>query len=87
MFLWYIEGSLCIVLVNKTIHYVLANSLTWLGVHLLFHQWFNQTLCVSYYTEMILGSNEIGPVNKIRQNELAILLDVFMNQSVMYQWK
>ena len=36
---------------------------------------------------MILGSNEIGPVNKIRQNELAILLDVFMNQSVMYKWK
>ena len=33
--------------VTKIKHYVLANSLTWLGVHLVLDQWFNQTLCVS----------------------------------------
>ena len=40
---------------------------------MVFDQRFKQTLGVSYFTEMILGSNVNGPVNKIRHYVLAIL--------------
>ena len=56
---------------------MLANSLTWLGVHLVLDQLFNQTLCVCYFTELILGLFGNGPVNKIIHCVLAILLGLF----------
>ena len=59
---------------NKISHYVLANSLTWSGVHLVFDQWFKQTLCVSHFTDIILSSYVNGPVNKSRYNMLDHLL-------------
>ena len=53
---------------------MLANSLTWSGVHLVLEQWFRQTLCVRYFTGIILSSIGDVPVNKIRHYALAILL-------------
>ena len=43
---------------------MLDNLLTRTGVNLVLKQYYNQTLCVKYYTEMILGSFGIGQVNK-----------------------
>ena len=42
--------------VNKIGHFVLANSLTWLGVRLVLEQWFKHVLCVKYFSELISGS-------------------------------
>ena len=50
---------------------MLADSHTWLGINMVFDQWFNHTLCVRYFTETISGLFGNGPVNKIRHYELA----------------
>ena len=51
----FIMGSLCNEQVNKYRHYVLAYSLTWLGVPLLLNQWYNQTLCVISLLRLFLA--------------------------------
>ena len=56
---------------------MLDNSLTLLWIHMLLDQLFNQTLIVSYFTELILESFGNVPVNKIRHYVLAILLGLF----------
>ena len=53
---------------------MLANSLTWLGVHLVLDQWFKQALCVSYFTELISISFGDRIVNKSRHYVLDFLL-------------
>ena len=53
---------------------MLADSLTSVLVSLVLDKWFNQTLCVSYFTELVLGSFGDGPVNKCRHYMLAILI-------------
>ena len=60
--------------VNKKRHYVLDDSLTGLGVDLVFDQWFRQTLYGSYFTEILLGSFGNGKVNKSGHYVLYILL-------------
>ena len=58
---------------NKSIHYALANSLTWLGIYLILDQGFNNTLFVSYFTELISVLFCGLPVNKRRNDELDFL--------------
>ena len=53
---------------------MLASSMTWLGVHLVLDHLFKQTLCVRYFTEMILVSFGNEPVNISRYYVLAILI-------------
>ena len=53
---------------------MLTNSVTWLGAHLVLDKWFNHTLCVGYFTEIIPGSFGNGPVIKIRHCILDILI-------------
>ena len=70
-FLWYY----CVT--NKWIKAdTMCYLIHWLGQGwlLVLLQWFNQTLWVSYFTELVSGSLSIGPVNKIRHYVLAILL-------------
>ena len=67
---------------NKIRHYVLANSLASLGLHMVFEQWYNNTICVRYYTDMISGSFGNGRVNKISQYALVILLGLLSDSSV-----
>ena len=71
---------------NETRKYLLTTLLTWLGVHLVICQYFEQTLCVSYYTETILCSKHDGPLNKIWQYVLANLPSLLMDNSVMNHW-
>ena len=59
-----------------------ANSLTWLSF-LVFYQWYKQTICLIYFTEIIPVSFGIGPVNKCRQYLLAILLGLLRDNSLM----
>ena len=72
--------------VNKIRHYVLSNSLAWLRVNLVLGQLFNQTLCASYFTELISGSFGNVPVNKIRHYVLDILLYFLWNHSITNRW-
>ena len=67
-------GSLCNEPVNKIRHYVLAYSITWLGVPLEFDQCFKETLCVRYFTELISGSLGNGKAIKSRHYVLDIIL-------------
>ena len=67
---------------NNIRHYVLSNSLNLSGVHLVFDQWYKQTLYVSYFTQLVLGSFGNGQVNKIRQYVLAILLSLLRDNYV-----
>ena len=67
---------------NTSIHYVLADSLTWFGVHVLLDKWFKQTLCVSHLTELISGSFGNGPVDKSRHFLLALLLGLLGDQYI-----
>ena len=43
---------------------MLANLMSWLGLHLVIEKWFNQKLCVIYFTKIHLGFFTIWPVNK-----------------------
>ena len=74
--------SLCIEPVNKIRHFVLDDSIALLGVYLVLYQWFNQTLCVKYFTEMISGSFDNRPVNKIRHCVFSILIGLFMDSNL-----
>ena len=78
-------GSLFNEQVNKIINYVLANSLVFIGVTLVLYHLFNHTLCVRYFTELILGSFGNVTVNKIRHCVLAILLGLFRDHYVTSQ--
>ena len=71
---------------NKSRHYVLADLLTWFGINLVMEKWFNQTLCVSYFTELILGSFGYGPVNKSRHYVLDNQPDLLGDHFVMNLW-
>ena len=64
---------------------MLANSLTLSGVHLVLDQRFKQTLCVSYFTEMVLGLFGNGPVNKSIHYVLSILLGLLRDNYIMNQ--
>ena len=55
------------------------------GVHLVFDQWYKQTLYVGYFNELILGSFGNGQVNKIRQYVLDIILGLLRDHSVKTQ--
>ena len=70
---------------NNIRHYVLSNSLNLSGVHLVFDQWYKQTLYVSYSTEFILGSFGNGQANKTRLYVLAIILGLLRDHSVKTQ--
>ena len=72
--------------VNKNRHYVLENSLTWLWVHLIWDQWFENTQCVSYFTELVSGSFGNGTVNKNRRYVLDILMCLFRDHYVTNHW-
>ena len=72
--------------VNKIRHYVLADSLSRLDMHLVLDQWFKHTLCVIYFTETILVLFGNGPVIKILFYGLAILIGLFKRHCVMNQW-
>ena len=63
---------------------MLANSLTWSWVHLGLEQWFKQTTCVEYVSELIPGSFGNRPVNKIRPCILAIILGLLMGSYVKH---
>ena len=67
---------------NKSRHNMLDYSLTWLGVHLLFEQQFNQKLSVSYFTEKTLIPFGNGPVNKSRHYVLYFLLFLLWDHCV-----
>ena len=60
-FIGFLQGWFCNDPVNRIQDYVLGNSLTLLGVNLVFDQQIYQTLCDSYFTELILDS--IGKVS------------------------
>ena len=68
-------------MINK-IQYVLDNSLTQSGVNLVLEKLFKHTLCVTYFTELILGSFGNGAVNKIIHYVLAILLGLLRDNYV-----
>ena len=68
--------------VHKNRHYVFANSLNWSGLHAVFDHKFNQTLCVSYFTECISGSFGNGQVNKSRHNGFDIILGLLGDSSI-----
>ena len=70
---------------NKNIHYVLENSLTLLGINMLLGQCFMQTLCFSYFTELILGSFGNGTVNKSTQYVLETLKETIISHYVTNQ--
>ena len=65
---------------------MLANSLTWLGVHSVFDQLFDQTVYVSYFTDTIYCSNGNEQVNKSRHYVLDIILDLLRGRSIKNQW-
>ena len=65
---------------------MLSDSLTLLGVPLVFGQWFNQRLCVSYFTDFISGSFGNPPVKQIKHYVLDILLRLLRDNYVMGQW-
>ena len=48
-----VYGSFCNEPVNKKRHYLLANLLTLVGVHYILDQWFNQTLCIRCFNDII----------------------------------
>ena len=50
---------------NKIRQYVLNNSLTWSGVHLVFDQWYKQPQCVGYFTKLVYCSNYNVPEKKV----------------------
>ena len=64
---------------------MLASSLTGSWVHLALDHLFNQALYFSYFTEMVLGSYDNGPVNKILHYVLPIILGLFMHQYLISQ--
>ena len=64
---------------------MLDNSLTLLEVHLVLDKLFQQTLHVSYFNEIILGSFGHGLVNKSIHYVLAILPSLFRDNSVQNQ--
>ena len=72
--------------VNKIRHYVVDNSLNWLELHLVLDKWFNQTLCVIYFTDYISGYFGNVPVNKNRQYVLAILIGLLRYHYVTNEW-
>ena len=45
-------------------HYVFASLLSEIWVKSVMDQWLKQTLCISYFTELILGTIDNGPVIK-----------------------
>ena len=69
--------NFCIKPVNKSRHCVLSDYLSLLVVHLVLVQWFRQTLCVSYFTELVFGSFGNRQVNKSRHYVLAIPIGLF----------
>ena len=64
---------------------MLDKSLTSLGVYLVLGQIFNQTLCVTNFTELILVSVGNGQVNRSRHYMLDILLCLFMDNYIKNQ--
>ena len=81
----FILGAFCNKPLNKIIHYVLAHSPTFLGLHMLLAQLFKKPLCLSYFTDFILVSLCNGPVNKSIKYVLAILLCSFRDHFVTNQ--
>ena len=65
---------------------MLDNSLTLLEVHLVLDKLFQQTLHVSYFNEIILGSFGHGLVNKSRHYVLANSLTLLGVHLVLFQW-
>ena len=57
--------------------------MNWSGVYLALGQWFNQTLCVSHFNELILGSFGNIPVNKSRHYVLYILPGLLRYRYIM----
>ena len=70
---------------NKSIHFVLDNQLTWLLIHMVSHQWFAKELCLCYVTLLILDSFYNWTANKSRHYVLDIL-QFFMYHYVTNQW-
>ena len=68
--------------VDKSINYVLANSLTLSRVHLLLDQWFIWEICVSYFTKVILGSFGNVQVSTSRHYLLYVLMSLFREYSL-----
>ena len=59
--------------------------MTGLGVHLALDQRFKKTLCVTYFTELILVSFGNVPVNKSIHYVFDILLGLFRDHYVILQ--
>ena len=55
-------------------------------MHLVLDQWFNQTLCVRYFPELVSVSFGNGPVNKIRHYFLSIILGLLRDVFVLKKW-
>ena len=81
-----VMGSFCYELMNKIVHYLLANLLTSSVVPSELDQWFKHTLCVSYFTEIISGPFGNVPVNKIRHYVLAIIPGLLGGHYITNQW-
>ena len=72
---------------NKSGQHGLKNSLTWSGVPMVLDQWFNQTLGVSYFMEIVLVSFGGVKVNRIRDYVVDILLGCIWYYFVTNKWK
>ena len=70
---------------KQIINYVLANSLTRLGAHLVLEQLFKHTYIVSYFNEFSPLSFGNESMNNITQFVSAIVLGSFRNHSVIKQ--
>ena len=72
--------------VNKIRHYVMDNSITELGVHLVLYQWLNNKLCVSSFTEIMFLPIDNSTMNKIKDFVLVtfiiLLKGSFCNEMV-----
>ena len=68
---------------NKISHYMLYISLTLSTLNLVFDQWYNQALFISFYTDFVLGSNDNLLVIKTRHCVLDFLLGLIWNHCVI----
>ena len=64
---------------------MLDHLLTWSEVPMVLDQWFKQTICVSYFTDLSLGSFDNEKDNEIRHYVLAVILGVLWDYYVYNQ--